>query len=94
MVLLEIKNLTVCSSKCSTLKNISFNVDSGDSVALIGESGSGKTTIARSILGLLDDGLSIKSGEISFRGRNIFQLSEIEKLLLEETIFRCCPRNR
>jgi ABC-type glutathione transport system ATPase component len=82
MALLEINNLTVCSSQTSTLKNISFNVDAGDSIALIGESGSGKTTIARSILGLLDEGLTISRGEIIFKGLSIFKLTEKEKTAL------------
>jgi ABC-type dipeptide/oligopeptide/nickel transport system ATPase component len=86
MALLEINNLSISFNQNAAnvfiLKNINFELDSGDSIALIGESGSGKTTIARSILGLLDEGLAIENGEILFKGQNLFKLNEKEKTSL------------
>ena len=47
--------------------NISFNIDEGEIIALIGESGSGKTTIGKMILKLLD----VSAGKILFHGEDI-----------------------
>ncbi len=86
MNLLEIKNYSVSAGKNTDnkiiLDNINFSITQGESLALIGESGSGKTTIARSILGLLDESLKIESGEILYNGQNILTLSEKEKTAL------------
>jgi peptide/nickel transport system ATP-binding protein len=85
MNLLEIKNYSVSvkdKAQTNILRNINFSITAGESLALIGESGSGKTTIARSILGLLDEGLFIESGEIFFNGLNVLQLKENEKTAL------------
>ena len=51
---------------------VSFSIDSGETLALIGESGSGKSTIARAIIGLTD----VTEGEVIFDGRDISDPSE------------------
>ncbi|UOK73501.1 ABC transporter ATP-binding protein [Ancylobacter polymorphus] len=55
--------------------DISFRVNHNESVAIIGESGSGKSVTANAVLGLLDcpPGL-IKSGDIRFRGRSLLSM--------------------
>lgn len=53
------------------LRNITFTIDEGSTLGLIGESGSGKTTIARCITGLLRP----TSGTIIFSGKTIFPSS-------------------
>ena len=76
--LLEINNLCVTlaekSNKKTLLKDISFNIGSNEIVSLIGESGSGKSLISLSILGLLENRYFDYSGQILFKGKNILDL--------------------
>lgn len=53
---------------------VSFEVSKGENLALVGESGCGKTTTARLILRLIEP----TSGSISFTGKNLFNLTEKE----------------
>ncbi|MCQ2965332.1 MAG: dipeptide ABC transporter ATP-binding protein [Alphaproteobacteria bacterium] len=53
--------------------NISLKINEGETVALVGESGAGKTTILNAILRLIDS-----TGEILFRGKNILNLKKNE----------------
>ena len=69
--LLQIKNLSVDfvtdSENVSAVKNISFEVNKGETVAVVGESGSGKTVTSLSILQLLPSpSAQYKTGEIFF----------------------------
>jgi len=54
--------------------DVSLGIGKGDNLALVGESGCGKTTTARLILRLLDP----TSGSVYFAGKNVFNLSEEE----------------
>ncbi|SHJ77853.1 ABC transporter ATP-binding protein [Tepidibacter formicigenes] len=80
--LLEIKNLKITyNSKDNTVeavKGISFNINKGETLGIIGESGSGKSSIAMAITSLLDNKAKI-SGEIIYNGIDITKLSEKEK---------------
>ena len=71
-MLLEVKNLTVRYGAVVALKNVSFNVDEGEIVAMIGPNGAGKSTALKAVSGVLEamDG-SIDSGEILFEGKSI-----------------------
>ena len=51
--LLEVKDLKVAYGKIMAVKGISFTVDEGDVVSLIGTNGAGKTTTLRTISGLI-----------------------------------------
>lgn len=64
MALLEIKDLAVNYGMITALKGISFEVNQGEVIALIGANGAGKTTTLHAITGLLP----IKSGSILFNG--------------------------
>ncbi|MBN2526083.1 MAG: ABC transporter ATP-binding protein [Deltaproteobacteria bacterium] len=57
------------------LKGLSLNIQRGQTVALLGESGSGKTLAAYSVLNLLPTVARITSGEILFQQTNLLQLS-------------------
>ena len=61
MKILEIKNLNKSFDEKQILNNISFSIDNGKIVGLLGKNGSGKTTILK----LINDLLTIDSGEIS-----------------------------
>jgi peptide/nickel transport system ATP-binding protein len=50
---------------------VSFHVDEGETVTIIGESGSGKSTTAMGILRLLPDDLAVLSGHASFAGKDV-----------------------
>jgi len=67
MALLEVKDLNVYYGVIHALKGISFNVEEGNIVALIGANGAGKTTTMQSIVGLIPS----KSGEIIYNGEHI-----------------------
>ena len=59
------------SNKKSILENVNFSINEGERVALIGETGAGKTTIVNLILGFY----KINSGNITFDGKNIDDIS-------------------
>jgi oligopeptide/dipeptide ABC transporter ATP-binding protein len=81
--LIDIRNLRVTfpsggPEPKAVLKGIDLAVQSGEIVGLVGESGAGKTTLARSILGVPPGPGRIAGGEVHFEGRQILSLSEAE----------------
>ena len=67
MTLLEIKNMNVYYGMIHAVKDISFKVDEGDIVTLIGANGAGKTTILQTLTGIVP----LKSGQVSYHGKDI-----------------------
>ena len=67
MALLEVKNLEVYYGVIRALKGISFEVNEGEIVTLIGANGAGKTTTMQSTIGLIPS----KSGTVIFDGNDI-----------------------
>ncbi len=80
--LLDVHNLKVYyETERGTVRavdDVSFSLPVGQNLALVGESGCGKTTAAKAILHLLADNAAIRGGEIIFRGRRIDNLTEKE----------------
>lgn len=70
MSLLEIKNLEVCYGMIKAIKGVSFHVDEGEIVALIGANGAGKTTIMHAINGLIPS----QSGEVLLNDNNLLKV--------------------
>lgn len=70
MAMLEIRNLEVYYGVIQAIKGISFDVNEGEVIALIGANGAGKTTILHTITGLL----SAKTGSITFEGQDITKI--------------------
>jgi peptide/nickel transport system ATP-binding protein len=64
------------SGMVRAVDGISFEVEVGETVGLVGESGCGKTMTGLSIMGLLPNGGYIAEGEIRFGGRNLASLGE------------------
>ncbi|SHN84499.1 dipeptide ABC transporter ATP-binding protein [Bradyrhizobium erythrophlei] len=58
------------------VENVSFQVDKGETVCLLGESGSGKSMIASAIMGLLPSGLRPSVGSIKLEGHELVGLSQ------------------
>lgn len=67
MALLEVKDLKVYYGVIQALKGISFHVDKGEIVALIGANGAGKTTTLHTIAGLIKAG----NGGVYYKGNDI-----------------------
>ena len=81
--LLQVKNLHVHyitdEEDCFAVNGISFDLDEGDSIGLVGETGAGKTTTAMAIMQLVPDPPGIiTEGEILFKGRNMITNTERE----------------
>ena len=63
----------------SVVDHVDLTIGRGEIVGLIGESGSGKTLTAMSVLGLLPKGAHVTTGSIRLGGRSILDMSETEK---------------
>ena len=74
--LLEVKNLQTSFGSIHAVDNVSFNVRRGEAVALVGESGCGKSVTAMSIMRLVAPPGRITGGEVRFKGRDLASLSE------------------
>ena len=64
------------------VEDVSFHLESGKSLGIVGESGCGKTTIILALMRLLPEAGRIMSGQVLFYGRDIFKLSEREMCAL------------
>jgi peptide/nickel transport system ATP-binding protein len=79
MALLEVEDLTVTLNTsrgvAKALRGVNFNLDTGATLGLVGESGCGKSMTALAVLGLLPDGAQV-SGRVRFDGRDLLSLDE------------------
>lgn len=71
MAMLEVKDLKVNYGMIEAIKGLSFEVNEGEVIALIGANGAGKTTILHTISGLL----SPKEGSVEFEGTDISKIA-------------------
>jgi peptide/nickel transport system ATP-binding protein len=82
MPLLEVKDLrTEIRLKRSTvhaIDGVSFSLDTGQTLGIVGESGCGKTMTAMSIMQLLPNGGEVVGGEVLLDGRNLLSLTDAE----------------
>jgi len=69
-LLLDAKNISVFYGAVKAIANVSFNVNSGEIVAMIGPNGAGKSTALKAVFGMV----AIGSGEILFNGESIKDL--------------------
>lgn len=70
MAMLEVNNINVYYGVIQAIKEVSFEVNEGEIIALVGANGAGKTTILESISGLLTP----KSGSIKFEGKELIKI--------------------
>ena len=69
MAMLTVENLQVYYGMINAIKGVSFTVDAGEIIALIGANGAGKTTILHTITGLVTP----RSGSIVFEGHDLLK---------------------
>lgn len=80
--LLEVENLTVAFTgdygTNISVDHVSFHVDKGEVVCIVGESGCGKSVMSLSVMGLLGRGGAIQEGNVLLDGENLLKMSEKE----------------
>lgn len=82
MALLEVKDLktyyTTLSGQVKAVDGVSFKIERGKAVGVVGESGCGKTTVALSIMRILPQGGRIVGGKIFFKDKDLMKLDDEE----------------
>jgi peptide/nickel transport system ATP-binding protein len=82
MALLEVKNLEIYyQTKRGTSKavdDVSFELEQGKSIGIVGESGCGKSTLVKGIIRVMAKNGSINNGEVLFNGKDLTKISEQE----------------
>ncbi|MER8749175.1 ABC transporter ATP-binding protein [Mesorhizobium sp. M1050] len=96
--LVEVRNLQIEATTdagrvVEIIKGVSLDIADGEIVALIGESGSGKTTVALSLMGYARPGCRITGGDINVNGKNLAALSEKERARLRGTVIAYVPQS-
>lgn len=82
--MLEVKNINVYYGNIHALKDVSFNVNDGEIVALIGANGAGKSTTLKTVSGLLRS----RTGDIIFNGKASRILSRTDSCRRDLRMFR------
>lgn len=84
--LLEVKNLKTYfkteDGVVPSVNGVSFSVEKGETLAIVGESGCGKSVTSLSIMGLIAPPGEVVGGEILFEGKNLLALSKKELRML------------
>jgi branched-chain amino acid transport system ATP-binding protein len=73
--MLSLENIVVTIQGAAILRGVTFHVNAGQTVALIGRNGAGKTTILRAIMGLIN----IVSGRTEFQNQEITRMRPHER---------------
>ena len=96
MALLEIENLRVSyrtpEGDAAAVDGVSLTLDKGDYLGLVGESGCGKSTIARAILGILPQAARV-TGSLRFAGRELIGLAPSELRRIRWRDIALIPQN-
>jgi peptide/nickel transport system ATP-binding protein len=82
MALLTVENLSVGYQTrkgfLKSVQGVSFALDQGQSLGIVGESGCGKTTVGMALMGLLPDNASVTDGKILFEDQDLLKMSKKE----------------
>ena len=84
MVLLEANNIKKSFGKTEVLKGISFSLNQGEVLAIIGSSGSGKSLLASAILGILPGNATVR-GHLHYKGEELSPERQAELRGTEQT---------
>ena len=80
--ILEVNNLKISfrtqSGTLKAVRDISFDLERGETLAIVGESGSGKSVTSKAILGILAGNSITEGGEILFDGKDLLKIDEEE----------------
>ena len=80
--ILDVKNLRISfrtnSGRVKAVRDISFDLNKGETIAIVGESGSGKSVTARAMMGILAPNAIVDGGEIIYDGMDLMKISEEE----------------
>ncbi|UWS79341.1 ABC transporter ATP-binding protein [Phaeobacter sp. G2] len=90
---LVIGAVTDSGREVEIIRHVSFDIQPGEIVALIGESGSGKTTIALSLMGHCRPGCSINGGSIQLGAQDVTKLTEPQRARLRGTEVSYIPQS-
>ena len=89
--LIEVKNLSVSfttpEGEIEAVRDVSFELKKGEVLAIVGESGCGKSVLCKTIMKLLSKDAKIKSGEILIHGQDIVPYREREMQKLRGRLF-------
>ena len=81
-VKLRVKDLRISfrtvSGRLKAVRDISFDLDEGETLAIVGESGSGKSVTSKAILGILAGNSIVEGGEILYDGMDLLKIPEDE----------------
>ena len=77
---LEVNNLQISfrtqNGSVKAVRDISFDLNEGETLAIVGESGSGKSVTSKAIIGILAPNASVDGGEIIYDGQDLLKISE------------------
>ncbi|CUX60210.1 MULTISPECIES: ABC transporter ATP-binding protein [Agrobacterium] len=90
---LKVEATTDSGRRIDIIKGVDIDIADGEIVALIGESGSGKTTIALTLMGYARPGCRISGGSVKIAGRDMVQLSEAERAKVRGTKVTYVPQS-
>ncbi|PRD43585.1 ABC transporter [Phyllobacterium phragmitis] len=90
---LKVEAKTDANRRIEIVKDVDLDLVPGEIVALIGESGSGKTTIALTLMGHTRTGCSISAGSVMVDGQDVVQMSEQQRSRLRGAVVSYVPQS-
>ncbi|MCL2522081.1 MAG: ABC transporter ATP-binding protein [Erysipelotrichales bacterium] len=79
---LEVKDLKISfktdNGFVRAVRNVSFDLEEGETLCVVGESGSGKSVTSKAIMGILANNAIVENGSIIYEGENLLEVSEEE----------------
>ncbi|MCT7378105.1 ABC transporter ATP-binding protein [Chelativorans salis] len=90
---LKVEATSDAGRRIEIIKGVSFEVKEGEIVSLIGESGSGKSTIALSLMGYARTGCRISGGEVMLDGRNVARMGERARAGMRGAVVSYIPQS-